>query len=530
MFKIEEFFKNKSINHIHKIGIIFIASLTLIFTFVLLYNTYSEYAKDLEEIEIEYIDKQKKFIKEEVSRALNYIQYKYKKDRLNKSVKELTSEIVDAIEQMRNERDGTGYIFIYDFDGINIADPILKENAGKNLIDFTDKNGKKVIKELIDISKQQDGGYVEYVWNKPTTHQMAPKISYAVAFEPLNWMIGTGVYLDDVEVALNERKQEYYKKIEKYIVEVFIFATVLFMISSVVYRYFTILISEDLKLIQDKLNSFSKIDGEKIHFREFQYISTHVNSMRDELQDLNKNLEEKVKQRTKKVKKSEQFTKKLLRNQDEFIRTSIHEINTPLSIIITNIDLFKMKLGENKYLSKIEAGSKIIHNIYNDLSYMIKKDKITYPKEKINFTKTIQDRVDFFEEVAIGNSIQMKSNLQNDIICFFNEIELQRIIDNSISNAIKYSYTDETVNINLSADDQAIYLEIINIGDTIENPDKLFKKYYRENKSRGGFGLGLNIIKNICMNNNVKIDLSSQDHKTTFKYIFTKGANANTTS
>ena len=52
-----------------------------------------------------------------------------------------------------------------------------------------------------------------------------------------------------------------------------------------------------------------------------------------------------------------------------------HEINTPLAVIMTHIDLFKMKEGENRYLTKIEAASKIISNIYNDLSYMVKKNR-----------------------------------------------------------------------------------------------------------------------------------------------------------
>lgn len=99
---------------------------------------------------------------------------------------------------MRDERDGTGYIFIYTFDGINIADPILKKNAGKNLLDIEDPNGKKVIYELIEVSKAKEGGFVEYVWNKPVSNILAPKISYAASYEPWRWMVGAGVYLDDV--------------------------------------------------------------------------------------------------------------------------------------------------------------------------------------------------------------------------------------------------------------------------------------------------------------------------------------------
>ena len=109
-------------------------------------NTYVQYLQDIKELEQNYIESQKKFIKQETKRVLRYIKFKHKKDK-NKPIKELQKEIAEVIEQMRNERDGTGYVFIYTFDGINIADPILKENSGKNLINFTDPNGKRVIYE-----------------------------------------------------------------------------------------------------------------------------------------------------------------------------------------------------------------------------------------------------------------------------------------------------------------------------------------------------------------------------------------------
>lgn len=54
---------------------------------------------------------------------------------------------MDTIENMRDTSEGSGYIFIYTFDGVNKADPILKQNAGKNLINLKDPNGKLVIKE-----------------------------------------------------------------------------------------------------------------------------------------------------------------------------------------------------------------------------------------------------------------------------------------------------------------------------------------------------------------------------------------------
>jgi len=517
-------FKNKSINQVTKITVVFTAIITLFITLVLFINTYNEHQKELKIIESDYIKSQKSLIKNETLRAKRFIEYKYNKYKNNLSLEVIKNQIVETIENMRDIRDGSGYIFIYTFDGINIADPILKQNSGKNLINFKDPNGKLVIKELIDISKQKEGGFVNYVWNKPTTNRVANKISYAISYEPFQWMIGSGVYLDDIQSVLWEKKREYKQKVFEYIIQILLFAAALFLTSMSISRYFTFLIQNDIDNIKDTLKNVSinydNINLDKLTFKEFEHISFNVNLMINELKELNMNLKKKVQNRTQKLQKSEQFAHSLVEKQDKFIKNAIHEINTPLSIIITNIDLFKLKNGENRYLSKIEAGSKIIHNIYNDLSYLVKKDRIEYKPTNINFSDFLKYRVDFFDEIALGNNLQFDIQIEDNLYIYFNDTQLQRVCDNSLSNAIKYSYEKGVIFISLIKQNDVIIFSIKNEGNSIDNPLKLFERYYRENDARGGFGLGLNIIKEICDNNNVHIDVKSENNITQFVYSF----------
>ena len=263
------------------------------------------------------------------------------------------------------------------------------------------------------------------------------------------------------------------------------------------------IIQDDLKVIADCSENLSRIDMDKLSFKEFKKVAFHINLMNERLQDLNKNLENKVQIRTMELEKSERYSRNLVKQQDKFVKDAIHEINTPLSIIIANIDLFKLKSGENKYLSKIEAGAKIIHNIYNDLEYMIKKDRIEYKPSRMDISAFINERLEFFNEIAVGNSLRFESYIEKGHFIDFNEIYLQRICDNTLSNAIKYSYRDSVVNVKLYKKNSKILLEIINNGETIKNPDKLFDRFYRENEIRGGFGIGLSIIKEICDKNGV---------------------------
>lgn len=517
-------FKNKSINQVTKITVVFTACITLFITLILFINTYNEHQQELRIIEQDYIKSQKNLIEKETLRAKRFIEYKYNKYKNSLSLEQIQHQIVDTIENMRDIRDGSGYIFIYTFDGINIADPILKQNSGKNLIDFKDPNGKLVIKELINISKQKEGGFVNYVWNKPTTNRLTKKISYAISYEPFSWMIGSGVYLDDIESVLLEKKREYKQKVFEYIIQILLFATALFFTSMSISRYFTFLIQKDIDNIKDTLKNVSinyhTISLDKLTFKEFEHISFNVNLMINELKELNTNLEKTVENRTKKLQQSEQFALSLVEKQDKFIKNAIHEINTPLSIIITNIDLFKLKIGENRYLSKIEAGSKIVHNIYNDLAYLVKKDRIEYKLTNINFSDFLRFRIDFFEEIALGNNLQFDIQIEDNLYIYFNDTQLQRVCDNSLSNAIKYSYEKTIIFISLIKQNDAIIFAVKNEGDTIENPSKLFQRYYRENDARGGFGLGLNIIKEICDSSNVKIDVKSEKNRTQFIYNF----------
>ncbi len=527
----KKLFQKQSINQANGVSIFLVALLTVLVLILIIYSLHNEHQKEIALIEKQYIQKQKDLIKIDTNRALKYIAYKHKKDGKNKSLRELKSEIVDAIEQMRDERDGTGYVFIYTFDGINIADPILKRNAGKNMLDMQDPNGKKVIYELIEVSKQKDGGYVEYVWNKPIINILSPKISYAASYKPWHWMIGAGVYLDDVYDVVKKKKFAYKSRTSKLIIGILTLATLLFFIGMAIYHYFALSVTDDITYIEDRLKNISKdyekINLEEIRYKEYRQISAHINDMVDEIKsqkdalvDLNKNLEYKVEIKTQKLKTAKEFAESVVESQDKFIKNAIHEINTPLSIILTNIDLYNMFNSKNRYLIKIEAGVKIIHNIYNDLTYAAKKNHVVYKKEILDFSDLLKERIEFFNDIAIGNHIKLEFYIVPDLTDLFNETELQRVYDNNISNAIKYSDAGSIVIIKLYEKSKNIIFEISNAGASIEKPKKLFDRFYREQNARGGFGLGLSIVKDICDKNNVDIEVMVKNSRNVFIYKF----------
>ncbi len=110
--------------------------------------------------------------------------------------KHAQQEIYDTLKSMEFGEDG--YFFVYDYNGINIAHPRKPQLEGKNLFNFQDENGKYLIQELIQKAKN-GGGYTHYLWDKPSAGKSVEKLGYSIALEKWQWMIGTGLYIDDIE-------------------------------------------------------------------------------------------------------------------------------------------------------------------------------------------------------------------------------------------------------------------------------------------------------------------------------------------
>jgi len=215
------------------------------------------------------------------------------------------------------------------------------------------------------------------------------------------------------------------------------------------------------------------------------------------------------------------YSQNLLASQKQFLKHAVHETNTPLSVIMGNIELNEMEYGKNKYTTNIEVALKNLCSIYDDLSYLVKKDQIDYPKHKIDLVDYIRSRVDFFSQVAFKAKTQFIFDVpQKKMEILFNESKLQRIIDNSLTNAIKYSYENEEIFINLTKNENNYSFFISSHSKMIQEPEKIFEEYYREELSEDGFGLGLNLVKRICEEENVIIDVKSTLDKTSFEFIF----------
>ena len=224
-----------------------------------------------------------------------------------------------------------------------------------------------------------------------------------------------------------------------------------------------------------------------------------------------------------KLKKEKNYSQLLLASQKRFLRYAVHETNTPLAVIMANIELYEMEHGKDSTLHNIEAATKNIFGIYDDLSYLTQQDKINYPKQEIILYDFIQSRIAFFDIVAKQSCLSFQLIDQtNKAKIFLNETKLQRIIDNNITNAIKYTHNCNAIQITLSVRSSTILFEIASHSTMIDDTQHIFDAYCRENKVEDGLGLGLNLVKKICTEENIKIKLTSNQTRTSFQYYFPK--------
>jgi len=111
-----------------------------------------------------------------------------------------------AIETLNEVRyAGNEYFFIHTTDMVAVMTPNLPDRVGENMGDVKDANGKLIVRAFVDVVSRQQAGFVDYFWPKRGSDTPEPKLSYVKLFEPWGWMLGTGLYLDDIDAAFYER-------------------------------------------------------------------------------------------------------------------------------------------------------------------------------------------------------------------------------------------------------------------------------------------------------------------------------------
>ena len=196
---------------------------------------------------------------------------------------------------------------------------------------------------------------------------------------------------------------------------------------------------------------------------------------------------------------------------DRFIKDTTHELNTPIAAILSNIQMInKDNIDEKlaKKINRIEIGAKTISNIYEDLTFVSLNNQIISNNEKLYFSQILNQRVDFFKSIASSKKIEFILDIKDDIFIVCDVKKLSKLIDNILSNAIKYNKFQGFIKVTLK--DKILIIEDSGKGMSKDNLSNLFTRYKRFDKSVGGFGIGLNIVSLIANEYDFEIDVISK--------------------
>ena len=196
---------------------------------------------------------------------------------------------------------------------------------------------------------------------------------------------------------------------------------------------------------------------------------------------------------------------------DRFIKDTTHELNTPVSAILANIETLDTKNcdeRQKKKILRINIAAKTISNIYQDLTYLILHHKVQKRAQNLDLSQIVRDRCEYFKIIANSKRVTFVLDIAKNISVTIDKNQAIKLIDNLISNAIKYNKVGGKIYISLK--DGELSVKDTGIGMEKDKLSKIFERYKRFNNSSGGFGIGLNIVWMIAKENGLKVIVDSK--------------------
>ena len=197
------------------------------------------------------------------------------------------------------------------------------------------------------------------------------------------------------------------------------------------------------------------------------------------------------------------------------IKETIHELNIPVSTIKMNTQLLEKTITDEKSLKRLDRIKQASNNLlklYENMEYNIKKEIDKIDKQEIYLDDLVKNCVDKFADIKKDTKIYVDvPNIR--VLTDINGFE--KTIDNLISNAIKYNLTENPI-VEIKYKDNIF--SVFNTGEKIDTKNLfiVFDKYFQENSSKDGFGLGLALVKEFCDKNKISINIDTLENGNRF--------------
>ena len=213
--------------------------------------------------------------------------------------------------------------------------------------------------------------------------------------------------------------------------------------------------------------------------------------------------------------------KRSIASLTKFMKDATHEMNTPISTILMSyehMDKENLTAKQLRSLDRIDIATKTLSGLYRDLSFASFHDYIEYEDTPIEIKEVVLERVKYMDTLIHFKGLQVTYNLVDKSINM-DKRKLILLIDNLLSNAIKFSKKNGRIDIQLT--EKYLSVKDYGLGISKEDQKNIFKRFRSTNTLQGGFGVGLDIVNQICKEYGIRIELESAPSKgSEFRLVF----------
>ena len=484
-------------------------SMILSISYFYVKKTYKDFDEQMQEYVQDHYESQKQRLKKEINTVIDIIKYNSTKSEEDES--ELKKDMIRLLNNLSFDNDKSNYIFVYEVLDINGGDMFAKLLVNPNRPDlvgeiistnYKDVNGKKFREEFMDDIRVKGESYTEYAYTKLYTNEINQKLSYFKFFPRWQWVIAVGVYVDDIEKEIENKKTILKRNVKNQVVQNILVFLLFLSLAIVISILVSQQIDEVLKRYQKSVQSKSKA-----------------------LRELNENLEKRVQEEIDKNREHEQLLVQKSRfiALGEMISNIAHQWRQPLSELSTIFMNVKFKYNMGQLDDKtMEKKSKEAETVLEYMSHTIDDFRNFFmpkkEKEKFNLRIAMDSIMTIMSSALSNNQIIITICVDDDLVLntYFNEFKqvLLNIITNAKDILIEKNIDKPWIKIYTEdlGDKIVLYIEDNGGGVNIEPKNKIFEPYFTTKNDSNGTGIGLYMSK-IIVDKNMNGKLRVRDGK-----------------